>query len=387
MQAQQAKVFAVWLDLIRGLAALTVFIGHARVILISSIVVAAGRADIAFKPAALGEADNRTGFGHIAVIVFFVLSGYLVGGGAVRALRNNRWSASNYAIARLSRLWTVLIPVLLLGYLLDHTGVALAVPGSLYSAPPTQRMVFPDLPEAMRFPNLIANLFFLQSIVARPFGTNSPLWTLSYEFWFYVAFPFLLFMLHPSTTLVRRVLCAVMLALIAAFVGQKICTYFVLWLLGVAVEIAPKKLEPKQAKSAAVLGSIGFVLLLLFLIKANLSLLVSDAIESICFALLCYAIVHLQQPARTGLVTSASSGLSAMSYTLYLAHAPILVFISSLLMPVWRPWTVNPIGLVKFGLTVLAVFLLSAGLYWLFERRTPHVRKWMTALYERARPR
>ncbi len=383
----QVKVFAVWLDLIRGLAALTVFLGHARVILISSIVVAAGRADMAHKSVALGEAENRTGFGHVAVIVFFVLSGYLVGGGAVRALRNNRWSASNYAIARLSRLWTVLIPVLLLGYILDHAGVALAVPGSLYSAPSGQRMVFPDLLDAMKFQNLIANLFFLQSIVARPFGTNSPLWTLSYEFWFYVAFPFLLFALHPSTSLVRRLLCGVMLAAIASFVGSQICIYFLLWLLGVIVEIVPKRLQSKHARPAAIAGSLIFVLVLLLLIKSDLPLLAADAIESICFALLCYPIVHLQQPARPGIVATAAGGLSAMSYTLYLAHAPILVFVSSLLMPVWRPWTVNPIGLAKFGMTTLAVFMLAAGLYWLFERRTPQVRIWMTAMYDKVTAR
>ena len=76
-----------------------------------------------------------------------------------------------------------------------------------------------------------------------------------------------------------------------------------------------------------------------------------------------------------------------MSYTLYLAHAPILVFVSSLLMPVWRPWTVNPIGLAKFGMTTLAVFMLAAGLYWLFERRTPQVRIWMTAMYDKVTAR
>ena len=54
------------------------------------------------------------GQGHTAVIIFFVLSGYLVGKHVYLAFNTGRWSWREYAIKRLSRLWIVLIPALIL---------------------------------------------------------------------------------------------------------------------------------------------------------------------------------------------------------------------------------------------------------------------------------
>lgn len=51
-----------------------------------------------------------TGFAGDAVMIFFVISGWLVGGGLLR----DRYSAkpySEYTVARITRLWTVLIPL------------------------------------------------------------------------------------------------------------------------------------------------------------------------------------------------------------------------------------------------------------------------------------
>ena len=63
-----------------------------------------------------------TGLGHQAVLVFFVLSGYFVGGSVVDGFQRRRFSWTGYGIARLSRLWTVLLPALLLTLVLDTLG-------------------------------------------------------------------------------------------------------------------------------------------------------------------------------------------------------------------------------------------------------------------------
>ena len=382
------KSYSVWLDAIRGIAALVVFLGHARVVFIGSFMnrVPQQAPDLA---AAAGKATEHapmlTSFGHMAVIVFFVLSGYLVGGGAIRTLRNGRWSGSGYAIQRLSRLWTVLIPVLILGYLLDHIGVALAAPGSLYTAPPGQEMVFDTLPQAMTFPNMLLNAIFLQGIIGVPFGTNSPLWTLSYEFWFYMAFPFLMFAAAPGTTAARRALCVAVLAATGLFVGWRISFYFLFWLLGAAIEIAPQVLTPARARRIAPIGVVLFLAVLAAIIKSKPDILIADVIEAPCFALLCYVVVHLRHEVRRGMIVAAASGLSAISYTLYLVHAPIVAFASNLIMPVWRPWPVDAGGVARFGAVCLAIFLLAAGIWWLFERNTPKVRAAMTRGYAQLR--
>jgi len=383
--SKNIKTYSVWLDVIRGLAAMVVFLGHARVVLIGSVVGAMGTAgaDIAAKTVVNGKQPELSSFGHIAVMVFFVLSGYLVGGGAVKALRQNRWSGSNYAIARLSRLWTGLIPILLIGYVLDHVGLAMAGPRSIYSGPLGQEMVFDTLSDQIGIFNLILNALFLQTIFVKTFGTNSPLWSLAYEFWFYAAFPFLMFLVRPESRVLRRVGCAIALMLIGILVGPRICFYFFFWLLGVGIELAPKKLSQRTALILSIGGSFLFVALCVAILKAKQHIFVSDTIESIGFTLLIYCIVHLQAERPRDRLAWAASALAAVSYTLYVAHAPLIAFISSLLMPVWRPWPVNAIGLAKFMATSAVVFGLVLLLWWLFERNTPTTRRWMEKLYRR----
>ncbi len=104
----------IHLDAVRGIAALLVVIGHIR----GFILVDYGEA---------GSTGTLTkvlyfvmGLGHPAVIAFFALSGFLVGGSALEALRSGSWSAPHFAIARLSRLWVVALPALALTWLADN---------------------------------------------------------------------------------------------------------------------------------------------------------------------------------------------------------------------------------------------------------------------------
>lgn len=67
----------LWLDLIRGCSALIVCLGHLR----NAILV---DYSVLVNPSIIIKAFYAiTGFGHQAVMVFFVLSGYFVGGGSV----------------------------------------------------------------------------------------------------------------------------------------------------------------------------------------------------------------------------------------------------------------------------------------------------------------
>ena len=65
----------LWLDLLRGLSALVVCLGHLR----NAILV--DGSDLIHPSITLKAFYFITGFGHQAVMVFFVLSGYFVGGG------------------------------------------------------------------------------------------------------------------------------------------------------------------------------------------------------------------------------------------------------------------------------------------------------------------
>ncbi len=106
------------LDLIRGLSALAVLYSHARVLLLRS----------AESGAALGLPAKvlyfLSHFGHTAVMVFFVMSGFFISASILREVRTGRWSWKNYLTSRATRLYLVLIPGLLLTALWDHASLA-----------------------------------------------------------------------------------------------------------------------------------------------------------------------------------------------------------------------------------------------------------------------
>ena len=109
--------FSVHLDAVRGIAAFVVFFGHAREIFLASPTVALLGTATSRATQASGP---RTTWGHQAVIVFFVLSGLLVGGSVIRDVRNGRWSWRKYLVQRVTRLWIVLLTAILIGWGLDR---------------------------------------------------------------------------------------------------------------------------------------------------------------------------------------------------------------------------------------------------------------------------
>ena len=111
--------FISFLDMSRWMAAAIVFLSHLRNPLFL------GYGDVA------GDDRNLlvqgwyfiTGWFPEGVIVFFVLSGLLVGGSGVIKLQSKIFSLKNYSIDRVSRLYVALIPALILGILMDKVGI------------------------------------------------------------------------------------------------------------------------------------------------------------------------------------------------------------------------------------------------------------------------
>ena len=139
--------------------------------------------------------------GHAWVIVFFVMSGYLVGGSVLRSVTTGRWSWRSYLFARMTRLYMVLLPALLLGGLLDLYSIHQFGKADFYT---TVDPGHEDPSPNDSLPTLVGNSLFLQTIkiplmggaFVQSFGSNQPLWSLCNEFWYYIAF--LLLVLPPG---------------------------------------------------------------------------------------------------------------------------------------------------------------------------------------------
>lgn len=114
-----------------------------------------------------------TSLGHEAVMIFFVLSGYLVGGSVLKQKHKFEWL--KYSITRLTRLWVILIPALLLTLIVDQT-LQFFQPEVFAGANIEMWASGPDKSNySSSIDTLIGNIFFQQTIFVPVYGTNSPL--------------------------------------------------------------------------------------------------------------------------------------------------------------------------------------------------------------------
>ena len=127
MHSVQASSFLV---VARWLAAFAVLIAHAGSLLIS-------QPDIMSAPHGPGAYVwwFLTGFPHQAVIVFFVISGFLVGGNFIAKSRGTEPFLAKYFVDRTVRIYLLLVPVILLGWCLDSIGRHFLAGFGLYDSP------------------------------------------------------------------------------------------------------------------------------------------------------------------------------------------------------------------------------------------------------------
>ena len=360
---------SIHLDALRGIAAVGVCLSHLR--------------DFFFKDypqlphhnAALALVYLATGLGHQWVIVFFVLSGYLVGGSVLRSLAINRWSWKGYLLNRLTRLYTVLVPALVLGGLLDVAGIHLFGTSGIYGGKTgTHELVF-AVSSHLNFPIMLGNYAFLQGIYVPTFGSNGPLWSLANEFWYYIAFPFLALALWRRVPVAMRLVNVVLLIAVVAFMRPPIALLGIIWLMGVAIHYLPHL----PAENALVRRLV--MLAAVFACAATLAWCKetrnpsADYVLGIMVSVLIYVVLSCSRTPMPKAYNLTSHALSRSSYTLYLVHVPLLVFIAAWIAGVRR---IPNAQSVLEGCAIFVVVMLYAQVVWFFfEKRTDTIRGWI----------
>lgn len=369
--------YSVHLDAVRGCAALIVFMTHLRYIFLGSSDT--GSAAISFAHVTgehLQQHAGITDLGHKAVMVFFVLSGYFVGGSALRLIRQGRWSWKRYLFHRLTRLWVVLIPALFFGLLLDSVGSRL-FPNSIYGGPVGQFILTPGLSARMTVVSFLGNLFFVQTILVRDFGTNVALWSLANEFWYYLAFPLLALFFASRLRTGFRILSVILLAGILFFTGAKIAPYFLIWLFGVGIGLLPRRFPERIQLAAIGLSLFALAAGGLLLKYQSENRLPVDIAVSLLFCFLLYCILHRTEDVGESRYRTAAHFFSKMSYSLYVVNLPLLFFASGWLMQPWHRWPNSSFHLFLAAGVALAIFGVAYLFYLCFEANTDHVRRWV----------
>jgi peptidoglycan/LPS O-acetylase OafA/YrhL len=381
---------SVHLDAIRGIAAVAVFFGHGRPLFFRS-----GFSNLVRTPthgailaAHSGAIEARTTVGHEAVIIFFVLSGYFVGGSVLKLMREGSFAWSSYFLQRLTRLWVVLVPALLLGFAVDMLGMHLLGHDALsIYAGPLGSEVLPGLAHRLTAGCLLGNLFFLQDTFVSYFGTNVSLWSLACEFWYYVLFPFLLLVFKRKTSLSHRLIVGIVLLAAMAICGLPVLRYFPLWLAGCAVAAISWRLPAAFQRTSAAAATAVLLIVLVVCLRPNDHLYLADVAICLAFTALLWVMVQNRRKRLNGAYTWCAQGLARISYTLYATHVPLLVFACAWAAPQWKPQPLSWHTCIQLGTAYAVVFVLAILLYMLFERNTVAVRREIEDILKRHRRR
>jgi peptidoglycan/LPS O-acetylase OafA/YrhL len=224
-------------------------------------------------------------------------------------------------------------------------------------------------------PVFLGNFFFLQSIVSPVFGSNGPLWSLSYEFWYYILFPALVLVSAAWVGVRFRILCAVLAIFLLWFVGAQISLYFLIWMAGALVGRLQQATPIRTASPALPLaaGLIFFGSLAWCRTHRLSSDLITDYIVGACFALWLYTLLLGSREDPSLAYAQGAKKLAGFSYTLYLTHFPALLLLRGLLNPQGN-WQPNPLHLtyaLGIGLVILGYAYVVAEFT---EARTALVR-------------
>jgi peptidoglycan/LPS O-acetylase OafA/YrhL len=197
------KAMSLYLDGFRGIAALAVFFSHST-----------------DKGITGGFLSHLGIFGDDAVMAFFVLSGYVI---AFSAEKKHE-TLNDYVVARLARLWSVVLPALVLTGTIDYF-----VGHQLDSDAPYR--------DDSLYGYILSAFFINQIWLISVFpGVNSPFWSLSFEALYYSFFA----AVHYLSGRARWLAAIVILAI----AGPKIAILLPVWFLGVlAYRISQKPLS------------------------------------------------------------------------------------------------------------------------------------------------
>jgi peptidoglycan/LPS O-acetylase OafA/YrhL len=365
---------SVLLDAVRGLSALAVLGEHWRLLYFVTYPEVSSHRWIFAIPYLLCSA------GHQAVVIFFVLSGYLVSGSVFRMFERGSWSWQRYGVHRLLRLWIVLIPGLAFAALWDQAGMYLQRPAALLLyAGQSDHLIVPNVHLASGVGTWFGNLFFLQRIRVPTFGSDQALWSLANELWYYVLFPSGLIALRRGTRPVFRIVSLVLFIAVALFVGRDLLQLFPIWLLGTLLAVCP---APKLKASARWIAAVMYVAIFYGLSRTTEpALIYRDYVLGVATFLFLWILLSARsRAAEQAAATRGSRTLARFSYTLYVAHMPLLVLFAALVVPAerWQPTA----GHLAVGLgIVLLVIGFSFALASVTEFKTDVVRSRVERLF------
>lgn len=348
---------SAYLDFVRFTAAAIVFLSHA-----------------ASQPFSGGLLWQVEAFSQEAVVVFFVLSGFVIN---YTANVRDR-SIETYFINRTARIYSVVIPALALTFASDAVGSLLRP--EVYAA-------LSDYSADDRLWQMLNALLFTGHIWSNHMriGTNFPYWSVGFEVWYYIAFGIICFVPKGRALPVA--------ALVLLLAGPKISVLFPIWLSGAAgYWVCAHCRLGRRSGVLLWVGSIGSLAACKLLGPGHGSLY--DGFDTTAHRLGDYAYYYaigalftvnlvgfhnmaVKMERLPRWLSEVAKWLGERTFSLYLFHMPLLFLIAA--AAPWPPTSVQTRALVFLG-TPMLIFVLAE----LTERREREWRQVVAALWERA---
>jgi peptidoglycan/LPS O-acetylase OafA/YrhL len=324
--------------------------------------------------------------GHQAVIGFFVMSGYLVGGAVLRSIRQQKDFLREYLIHRFARIYVVTVPALVLTFVADAIGRNFLPENGFYDSE-LYRGHF-DLAV------LAGNVLNFQEIFVPFYGTNSPLWTLACEFWYYISFALLaapLARYYPRTLRFGGFALGAAIFLFFGAASEWFRFGFLLWVIGALASLLTRPLIASRwgALSLYVAALIPIRLLVRGpLLAAHPWLLeAADLVGTLLFSNLMLTVRHAPTDGWDLLRPACHRTLADFSFSLYSIHMPLLVLLraaaDSIMGPRWAGELATPGHWATLAAVMSVILAVAFGFSRLTEAHTGAARRYLSAVLPR----
>lgn len=364
-----------YLHAVRAVAALLVLLGHARGNLLGSLYnftsthfwISAAITRILYWPFLVPQ---------LAVVVFFVLSGYLVGGKLLRTDPDAPGVMTDYVVDRLSRIYTVAIPALI---------VSVAIFWGLAAWLGSTRLVQEN--DALvvcspRIGDVLSNLLLLNKIFVPTLCSDAPYWSIQNEMSYYIIAGLVFFAVARRRKPAQACLAlAVLAGVLWVLAREPLSLWHTLllsgfWFLGAAIAIPARPM--RYAAVAAILVAYAAVSVAWRAGPLNMRDLVCVAIAtaaSICFVRQSRVAALFDRPP----VARLAVFMSERSYSLYLFHFPVVIAVAAIARS--RGLMLGTVPVTPAIGWLLVAVAIAMGMAWsflmwlLFEKHTMAVRR------------
>tara|TARA_R110002073_G_scaffold129900_2_gene276386 strand:+ start:1526 stop:2632 length:1107 start_codon:yes stop_codon:yes gene_type:complete len=352
------RSFSIYLDFLRFFAAFLVLLFHSGDLYRTGLTIFS--------------------FGPEAVIIFFVLSGFVI----AYVADTKELTLKHYAISRMARIYSVAIPAIILTAALDFTGFSI------------NAIAYPEGKQAWDYApiRVLSSLSFTNEIwnLSIQLFSNVPYWSLNYEVWYYIGFAVLTFVKGQKRWAIFTGICF--------FTGPKIILLMPLWWLGVYIYKSERFRDISKNLSIVLLA---FSILGIYMyIKYNIGNwgwnlfenlvgkdlhkeftfsrhFISDYYFGLVIAMhfvavrgLCDHFLHIFDSVERPIRLIAGS-----TFSLYLLHQPLLIFFHSIFY--FENHSLKTYILILVA-TVITAFLISL----ITEQKKFIWRRWITNIFE-----